>query len=262
MITDETEGKKIKSAETVFDILECIRELDGAGVSEVARQLDYSKSTIHYYLQTLEQRGYLHKEEGKHRLGLRLVNLGENARQQHDLFDFVEPKTEELAAETGMAAHAAAEDGGKAIFLSKAANGDEVATHVGMKTDLHCTAYGKAILAHMSEEAVDRIVGQGNLPQWTEHTVSQRADLDRQLETIRDVDIAYANQEFVEGTSSIAAPILDDATNEVYGAIGISGAADRITDPRKHIKIRRFSGEYRELVERSARIVSERIAQT
>lgn len=254
------EGKKIKSAGTVFDILECIRERDGAGVSEIARRLDYSKSTIHYYLKTLEQRRYLIKDGDRYRLGLRFVNLGANARQQHELFDVVEPKTGELAAETGAVAHAAVEDGEKAIYLSRATDGRDVDTYVGMETDLHCTAYGKAILAHLPSEPLDRILGQGKLPRRTDRTVTRRDELERQLETIRDIGIAYADEEFVEGTSSIAAPILSGSGDRIYGAIGVSDTPDRITDPRKHVKARRHSGEFSQFVERTARIVGEKMA--
>lgn len=259
-MTNTKERKTIKSAGTVFDILECIRELDGAGVSEIAKQLDYSKSTIHYYLTTLEQRQYLIRDGNCYRLGLQLVTLGANARQQHELFDVVELKTKDLAAETGSVAHTVVKDGGKGVFLSRSVGDRDVATHIGMRTDLHCTAYGKAILAHSSAGSVDEILGQGDPPRRTEQTVTDREELQKQLETVRDIGLAYANEEFADGMSSIAAPIVYGSTGEVYGAIGISDAPDRIPDPRKHRKARRFSGQVPEFVERTARIVGERIA--
>ena len=260
-MTNTTKRKTIQSAETVFDILECIQRLDGAGVSEIAKELDYSKSTIHYYLTTLEQRQYLIRDGDCFRLGFQLVTLGAHARQQHELFDIVEQKTKYLAAESGAVAHTLVEDGGEGVFLSRAVGDRDVETHVGMRTDLHCTAYGKAILAHLPSESVDQILGAEDLPRRTAHTTTKREELTEQLETIRDISLAYADEEFAEGMSSIAAPILYGNTGEVYGAIGISDAPDQIPDPRKHRKARRFSGQVPEFVERTARIVSERIAE-
>ncbi len=260
-MTNTKKRKKIQSADTVFDILECIQRLDGAGVSEIAQHLDYSKSTIHYYLTTLEQRQALRKDGNCYRLGFQLVTLGAHARQQHELFGVVEHKTKDLANEMGSVAHTVVEDGGQAIFLSRAVGDRDVDTYIGMQTDLHCTAYGKAILAHLPSESVDRILGEGDLPRRTAHTVTDREKLAEQLETVRDIRLAYADEECAEGMSSIAAPIVYGDTGEVYGAIGISDAPDRIPDPRKHRKARRFSGEVPEFVERTARIVSEQIAE-
>lgn len=260
-MTNTKKRKTIQSAETVFDILESIQRLDGAGVSEIAKQLDYSKSTIHYYLTTLEQRQYLIRDGDCYRLGFQLVTLGAHARQQHELFDVVELKTQDLAAETGAVAHTVVEDGDEGVFLSRSVGDRDVETHIGMRTNLHCTAYGKAILAHLPSESVDRILGEGDLPRRTAHTVTDREELAEQLETIRDISLAYADEEFDEGMSSIAAPIVYGNTGEVYGAIGVSDTPDRIPDPRKHRKARRFSGQVPELVERTARIVSERIAE-
>ena len=50
-------GRGIKSDETLFDIVELLRETDGAGVTEVADRLDVAKSTVHGHLTTLLDRG-------------------------------------------------------------------------------------------------------------------------------------------------------------------------------------------------------------
>lgn len=259
-MSNTSEDKTIKSAETVFNILECISERDRAGVSEIAKRLDYSKSTIHYYLKTLEHRGYLVKNDDRYRLGLKLVTLGANARQQHDPFDIVELKTNELASETGAVAHTVIENEGKCIYIAKSSSDHHVDTYVGMDSEMHCTAYGKAILAYTPTESMNSIVGQGELTRRTEYTVTHREELEEELERVRDIGLAYSEEEFALRMSSIAAPIFHGDTGEVYGAIGISDVPDQIVNPHKHIKARRFSGEVHEFVERTARIIGEKIA--
>lgn len=54
----------VQSTVNTFAIVEALRELDGAGVSELAAYLDIPKSTVHNYLSTLEQEEYIVKEDG------------------------------------------------------------------------------------------------------------------------------------------------------------------------------------------------------
>lgn len=255
-----TEEKTIKSVGTVFDIVEFIAGRDDAGVSEIARHLDYSKSTIHYYLKTLERNRYLVNRGGRYRLGLRLVNLGMSALRQQELQEISGDHVERLASETDASAHIMVAQGGRLIVLAKSTpdGADQIDTRVGMEIPIHCTAFGKAILAHQSRDEVNDVLREYGLNTHTEYTITDPEAFRRELDEIRELGFAFDREEYWLELNSIAAPILDESGEE-RGAVGIIGPTDHVRDPRKHIKSRRFAGEQHELVERTALIITNKL---
>jgi len=100
----------VKSIEAMFTIVEALKQLDGAGVTELADHLELPKSTIHNYLATLEQEEYVVKEGTTYRVGLRFLDLGAYARDQVEMFEVAKPELEHLASETGELANLLVEE--------------------------------------------------------------------------------------------------------------------------------------------------------
>lgn len=261
MVSTDTSEKTIQSTQTAFDILEAIGRHGHASITEIAEDVDYSRSTVHYHLKTLEQNRYVVNGDDGFRLGLRMARLGNLSLLNHGLRGVVEGPTQDLAAEADATAHVAVEEGNRLVWLYRAVAGadDELPTDVGMETHLHCTAYGQAILAHSSTDAVDEIVQDDGLPAVTDETLTDPADLDARLATVRDLGFAYSAEEHRDRFSAIAAPIVDEESETVVGAIGITDASDRIDDPYKHTKARRFSDELPGLVQQAARIAGDKL---
>ena len=90
---------------------------------------------------------------------------------------------------------------------------------------IHCTAAGKAILAHLPDERVREIVAEHGLQSFTTHTITREAELFEELAEIRDQQYAINDEEVLHGNRGIGAPIVDDE-DEVLGAISISGPAN------------------------------------
>jgi DNA-binding IclR family transcriptional regulator len=263
MGSNGTEQKTIKSTQTAFDIVETIAERGRGTITEIAEEVEHSRSTVHYHLQTLQQNHYVIKDDQGFRLGLRMARLGDLALQNHRLSGLVEPITEELATEVDAVAHVGVPEGDELVWLCRSSNGDtgELPTNVGTETPMHCTAYGQAILAQYADDVVADLVEANGLPELTKHTLTDREALDERLETIRKLGFAYSAEEYREGISSIAAPIIDE-DDEAVGAIGVTASDDRIDDPYKHTKARRFSDELPGLVRQSARIASDKLTDS
>lgn len=261
MNSNGTGGKKIRSTQTAFDILERIAEGDRPSVSAIAEDVEYSRSTVHYHLQTLQQSRYVVHDDG-FRLGLRFARLGNLAIEDHRLSGDVEKTVDNLAAETGGVAHVAVMEGNRLVWFYRSADDRaDVPTAVGMDTFVHASAYGQAILAFSPDETVDAVLEADGLPEVTSHTLTDREALEERLATARELGFAYSAQEFRKGISSIAAPIVDESVDEVVGAIGVTDDHERIDNPYKHTKARRFSDELPGQVQQSARIVSEHVAE-
>ncbi|RKD95323.1 IclR family transcriptional regulator [Halopiger aswanensis] len=223
----------VQAAATTFQIVETLHELEGAGVAELADELEMPKSTVHDHLRTLTEAEYLVNEGGTYHVGARFLELGGFARSRMKLYQVASPEIKKLAEETGEHANLMIEEHGKGIFLNKFKGDDAVTldTHIGKRVHLHTTALGKAILAHRSESTVDEIIDRHGLPGVTERTITDETELKAQLEAIRDRGYAIDDEERVLGMRCIAAPICDE-NDEPLGAISVSGPTNRFTDDR------------------------------
>ncbi|QRV17640.1 IclR family transcriptional regulator [Haloterrigena salifodinae] len=221
----------VQAAATTFRIIETLHELNGAGVSELADELEMPKSTVHDHLQTLNEAEYLVKRDGGYHVGARFLELGGFARSQMKLYQIATPEIEKLAEETGEHANLMIEEHGKGIFLNKAKGRDAVNldTHIGKRVHLHTTALGKAILSKRSEAFVDEIIDRHGLPRVTEKTLTDADELKSQLAEIRERGYAIDDEERVAGMRCVAAPICDSDETPL-GAISVSGPTNRFND--------------------------------
>ena len=82
----------IKSARTTLEMLETIREHPEPTLSELAKEFDLSKSSVHNYLSTLEQEGYIIKDGNSYRIALRLLKFGGFTRHGEQLYEIGKDK--------------------------------------------------------------------------------------------------------------------------------------------------------------------------
>ena len=226
--------RRVKTADTIFDILEEIAASDGGSLAELADRLDYAKSTIHTHLSTLEDRGFVVFEDGEYRLGLEFFRLGTAARERYTVNSIGRPIIEELAEETGEVVWIVVEENGWGFFLDNATGKRAVQTHaaVGERTNLHTLASGKLILAHLPDHRVDEIVRERGLPERTDATISDREALDEELAEIREQGYSFNDEEAESGVRGFAAPVFEDG--RIVAAVCVSGPANRLTKDRCH----------------------------
>ena len=94
---------------------------------------------------------------------------------------------------------------------------------------LHCTALGKAVLAHLPEERTEEILDQHGLPGVTERTTTDREELWEELAEVRDTGVAFDDEERMLGMRCVAVPLLG-TDDEVVGAMSVSGPRTRFQD--------------------------------
>jgi len=225
---------EIESVNKAFRIIEQLREIDGGGVSEIAENLGWAKSTVYSHLQTLERNEYVVKEGDRYVLGFRFVDLGEYVKHRKEVYSLVETKIESLAAETGERVQLVITEHGEGVYARIATGDRAVSTgsHLGRRRRmLHATAAGKTILATLPEFAVQRIIDQKGLPKLTQNTITNENELWSELDTVRNRNYAFNNEEHIIGLCAVAAPITIPE-EDVYGAISIAGPAYRMRGER------------------------------
>ncbi|GCF15956.1 IclR family transcriptional regulator [Haloarcula mannanilytica] len=227
------ERKTIQSVETALEILEVIREKEIAGVTEIADEFGRSKSTVHHYLATLEEHGYLERSDGKYQLGLRFLTLGGKVREQEQLYHLGKSDVDKLARETGEKARLIVERDGYGITLYQSSGNaiEDTPTHVGSIEELYCTAAGKAFLAELPDEEVSTYLGEKTMHAYTQNTITDPEELRDQLEAIRSRGIAFDDEERYDGIRCVASSIVS-SDDTLLGALSVSAPVDRVSDER------------------------------
>jgi len=223
----------VKSDRTLFSILSIIRERGPVRLTDIASELGVAKSTVHNHLVMLKERNFVTQTDRGYELGLQFLDYGLESRRRQDIFDLGRDKVNELAERTGERSWCVVEEHRKGIFLTGAAGEHSITPpeKTGTVRYLHCIAAGKAILAHLNKEYVDKIVEEHGLKAVTQHTITDREKLERELAEIRENGVAYNLQEGILGVHAIGAPVLD-TDESVFGAISVAGPADRLTKDR------------------------------
>lgn len=250
---DSSSGRRIKSLERAGDIVERLRHTHGATLSEIADDVGATPSTVHTYLATLREMGYVVKTGDQYRLGPEFVTLGEYVRHQSRLYQAGKEEVDICAAKTGEAVHLVIEHHGRGIALYERFGEDAIGTefHETLRQrphqHLHCTASGKAILAHLPEDRTDEILDEHGLEPQTRHSITDRDRLLEEFTTIHEQGYAINDEEELLGIAAIGVPIRDhDGT--VLGALAIS-------TPRTRIDQESFQDEVIQLLRRSSNTI-------
>ncbi|RRJ30101.1 IclR family transcriptional regulator [Halocatena pleomorpha] len=238
---DDYSGRRIRSVTIAFNIIEVLQERNHVGVTELADELDHSKSTIYSHLQTLRERSILVQEDNGYRLSLRLLDMANSVREQIGNYDVISSEVDKLAEETGEIAQFGIEEHGRTSYLYKATGEQAVETRsrVGIQQPMYSTSLGKTILAFMPSSRTEEIVESIEYTSFTSQTVTGPQELYAELDVIAKRGYGIDDEENIEGLRCVAAPVKREDT--VLGAISITGPSSRFTDERieelsEHVK--------------------------
>lgn len=221
--------KQVKSARTVFGVIEAVYELDGGGVSEIADHLGMAKSSIHAHLNTLESCEYLVREGDQYHVSLKFLELGEFAKSRKTEYTISQRKVRELAEETEERSQFIVEEHGRGVYLDREVGERGVHTDpgIGKRIPLHSTAAGKSILAELPTDRVESILDTWGLESVTENSITDAETLYDELEGIRDRGYAFNLEENVPGLNAVGIAVTG-ADGRVCGALSVSGPSHRL----------------------------------
>jgi DNA-binding IclR family transcriptional regulator len=226
-----TDGRRtLKSTKTTLEILDLLKERDGARVTELAELLDRAPSTVHSHLATLESQEYVVKEGDIYYLGLHVLELGDYVQNRKEAYQMAKSYTKQLAEETECRAVFVVEENGRGVYLHTYSGKHAVWRYstVGKRFYLHQTAAGKALLSQLSADRADEIVDQWGLPQKTENTITDRERLLDELDEIRERGYSVNREEQLDGVKAVGVPVTGP-NDEVLGAFSVASPANRLT---------------------------------
>lgn len=240
-------GKTNQSIDRALQIL-CLFSLEKPQwtLTEISEQLNFYKSTVHNSLAALAHRGFIQKDAAteKYSLTIKLFELGSVVLQNLDIRKLSHPVMEALEAEFGETVHLGILSGFEVLSIEQmeTARSLRPTMFVGKRAPLHCTAVGKALLAHMPADAVAQLARDGLLRSYTAQTITDRQQLLAALDAIRSQGFAIDDREHEDDVRCAAAPIWDH-NNQVAASLSISGPAVRMDETRTAAMAQRLKTE-------------------
>jgi IclR family pca regulon transcriptional regulator len=199
-------------------------------LTELAVALGDNKASVYRFAQTLEDLGYLQRDERKrYALTPRVLGLAGAYHAASPLAGVAGPQLERLSRETGESASLAVLDGAEVVYVARCAAERILSQRleVGSRLPAHCTSMGKALLAERPWEEVERLYPLG-FPRLTPHTVTDPDAVRRDLERTRARGFALNDQELEPGLRSVAAPVRDE-TGRAVAALNVSTSTGRVS---------------------------------
>lgn len=222
----------VPALERGLAILEVIaKSRNGYTFSQLARLLDFPKSSVHALLVTLERLGYLQQMDttGRYVTGLNLVRIATAASHGITLRQKAGPVLCELTQRTGLTSHMAILENTEAILVAKVEPSGTipVATWVGKRIDYHCTSLGKALISWLGEDEIKNLVHERRMLRHNENTICTLDRLQRELMQTRKTGYAVDDEEEEIGMRCVGVPVIG-VSGEVAAAISLSGTVSQI----------------------------------
>ncbi|WP_314175679.1 IclR family transcriptional regulator [Streptomyces winkii] len=197
-------------------------------LSELARRADLSLATTHRLVGELTcWRGLERGDDGKYRVGLRLLELGLLSGLHTRLRDVAMPFMQELYEATRENVHLAVRDGEMALYVEKLTGHRSVPiiSRTGGRLPLHTTGVGKALLASAPQADIDEHLARP-LSRPTRYSIREPGRLRQDLQRTRQRGFATTREEMTLGSCSVASPVLVD--DEPVAAVGLVVRSSRL----------------------------------
>jgi DNA-binding IclR family transcriptional regulator len=220
----------LRSVRRAITALELIADAGELGVSELGRRLGVHKATASRLVATLSERGLLERDPRteKVHLGFGLIRLAGSAMAGLDVVRIAHPILDDLADDTRETVNLGVLADDAVVYIDQVTGTRSVVavSWVGRRTPLHATSNGKVLLAFADPDERERLLGHTLAPM-TPRTVTDAAELRRQLEQVVARGYAQTLEELEQGLNAVAAPVRR-ADGRVTAALSVSGPAFRM----------------------------------
>jgi DNA-binding IclR family transcriptional regulator len=204
-------------------------------LTALADQLNLGKSTVHLLLQTLREHGMVDYDPATstYGVGLRVFELGATAIEQGGFGARLVGPMEELARRCNESVSLGVLNAGSVLIVQRIESPEILRADIrpGTRMPLHASASGKALLATMTDPEIDRLLPESQLPASARMTHRHRVGLLAEIRLIGERGYAKQEEEFVEGISAVATPVLA-AGGRALAALSIAGPSSRFDEAR------------------------------
>lgn len=205
--------KNHQTTSRILNILELLAQnnITGMKFSEISRELEMPKGSLHPLLQTLVARKYVKFNSGneKYYLGESLFHLGTKYIQKSSLLDQIRKIMTDLSESNNVTSFFGVLSNNQVLYLLRenAPGSIQIVATQGSKVPANCTALGKSLLSGLNYVELSELFKDG-VPGLTEKSITNLELLYEQLQEIGKSGLAYEREESSPYTRCIATPII------------------------------------------------------
>jgi len=218
-------------------LIELLELMAGQGrpqsLAELQDLAPWPKPTLHRMLRQLEDGALLQREPDGRRYALaqRALRLAESALTASSVQGVRNAVLRALVTDIGESVNLTAMSGAEVIYLDRVETAFPLRMDLrpGTRVPLHASASGKLFLAFMPARQREALLAGLALSRHTATTLDSRAALDKELERVRQEDLAVDAEEFVDGLVCVAVPVRSAGNASVRCAIAVQAPTARVS---------------------------------
>jgi DNA-binding IclR family transcriptional regulator len=233
-----------RAAKRALELIEHVAAApEPVGLSELARQLGMPKSSAHALARTLDDEGFLERDDkGAYRIGPRLLRLMLQLGHRFELPAVARPIMHDLVHELQETAILGVRQDTSILYVEQieAPQYIRYAAPMGEPRPLYASSIGKVHLAAMPVEQARTLLRHSRLERLTPQTKVGINAIMTELSTVRMQGYAVNVEETVSGVSAVAVPVFQggDPREPVLAGLSIAGPAERMRDRLDEIAVR------------------------
>jgi DNA-binding IclR family transcriptional regulator len=185
---------------------------DGAGLSQLARDVEVPVSTTHRLPAGMAPLGFVSfdRERRRYSLGLRTFELGRRVASARRLSDVALPAMRRVTQATGETTLLAVLSGDDVLYVERT-EGKHLAQiwgAPGVRGAPHYTSLGKCPVAFLPEEEWEEILSRLRLERLTPGTITDAEGLREELLLTRERGYTTNDEEHEEGVRAVGVPVI------------------------------------------------------
>lgn len=211
-----------------------LRDQTEWGVTDISKELQWSKGAVHKMLATLESEGFIKQNvhTRQYSLGYTCLELGNRVKRSNDWVSIARPYLERIATDTKESVCLCIREGHDAIYMDKIDSPSPIRFIIDAyrRFPLYATSASRVILAYSPEDVKMRVYAEP-IAAFTEHSMKSVDELRERINHIEKQGYEISSNMRNVGVTGIAAPIYD-ADGQVNASVSLIGPSDRV-DPHR-----------------------------
>lgn len=202
----------VNSVAKAFRVLGAFEGERQLSLTRIARRLDIPVSAAQRFLYTLQQLGYVTKDNNTrtYELSARVLRLASAYLRTNELVRRAGPYMGELNQMIGETINLSVLDDVHIIIIARLPSRflTDPQVTIGSQMPAFCTASGLAILAQLSAEEAEAIVNRSDRKQYTPRTETDAARIMERLQLCRSRGYSFTNEESFLGDMTISSALM------------------------------------------------------
>lgn len=224
-------GDYIQSLERGLQMIQAFSQQHRAlTVTEAAKLTGLSRPAARRILLTLEHLGFAESTNGVYSLTARTLSLGFAYLSSNNSWSIAHPFMREFVNKTGESCSISILDDIDILYVARisAKRIMSINLDVGSRLPAYATSMGHVLLAYLPEAELEKYLDAFELNKFTDKTITDKEELKKVLDDVRQKAWGGVDQQFEDGLRSIAVPIRD-GNGKVIAAINCSVHAGRVS---------------------------------